>query len=216
MPFQTFNAGDTSYAVFRPKGSSRKPLPAILFLHGKGESGSDGRQVKVGLPPRLLARPEDWPFLVVCPQKPDADRLWPDHVPLLAAVLADVDARFRTDPARRYLTGLSQGGNGTMTLATALPWRFAAIAPVCGWADPMRVARQLKGIPTWLFHGTHDAIVPASCSKAIADCMVRPDVRGDDPAPRLTLYPGVGHNAWDAAYAEAELPAWLLSHRLPG
>ena len=31
---------------------------------------------------------------------------------------------------------------------------------------------------------------------------------------KLTLLPGVGHNAWDHAYSESNLPEWLLRHNL--
>ena len=127
--------------------------------------------------------------------------------------VAAVDAEVPSDPSRRYLTGLSQGGHGTLRLATALSWRFAAIAPVCGWGDPMRVALALRKTPTWLFHGTQDLIVPASCSVSVADCMTG-EVSPSIVRPRLTLYPGVGHDSWTDAYAEPELPGWFLSHRL--
>ena len=30
---------------------------------------------------------------------------------------------------------------------------------------------------------------------------------------RLTIYPDLGHNAWDPAYADPALYLWLLSHR---
>jgi enterochelin esterase-like enzyme len=32
---------------------------------------------------------------------------------------------------------------------------------------------------------------------------------------RYTEFPGVGHAAWPAAYATAELWPWMFSHRLP-
>ncbi|MCP8937548.1 hypothetical protein NK718_03390 [Alsobacter sp. SYSU M60028] len=208
------NAAGRDYVVMRPEGAPAKGLPAILFLHGKGESGTDGAQTRVGLPPAILENPSAWPFLVVCPQKPDAGTLWPEWIGLLHATLEAVEAEFRPDPRRRYLTGLSQGGNGTLTLAKALPWRFAALAPVCGWADPMRAGRELADLPVWLFHGLADAVVPASCSTAIAECLVR-DGAGPAGRPRLTLYPGLAHNSWDAAYREPELPGWLLSHAAP-
>ena len=76
----------------------------------------------------------------------------------------------------------------------------------------MAASRQLAGMPTWLFHGLHDDVVPASCSLAIADCMTR-SALSSAPAPKLTLYPGVGHDSWTPAYAEPELPGWFLSHR---
>lgn len=168
------------------------------------------RRSTTALPARALSHPQDWPFLIVCPQKPDFDRLWPDFRDELAGVLEAAEEEFRPDPSRRYITGLSQGGNGSLVLATALPWRFAAVAPVCGWADPKVAARTLAGLPLWLFHGDADAVVPASCSQAVAECMT-----GSGralPAPKLTLYPGVAHNSWDAAYAEPELAPWFLAH----
>ena len=30
---------------------------------------------------------------------------------------------------------------------------------------------------------------------------------------KYTEYPGVGHNSWDKAYAEADLPPWLLKQQ---
>lgn len=212
MSFVERRTGGHGFQVFVPPASAGNPPPAILFLHGKGQSGTRGEQVDIGLPRILRERPQDWPFLVVMPQKPDAETLWPEWTGLIDAVLAAVDSEFPTDPARRYLTGLSQGGNGTLRLARSLRWRFAAIASVCGWADPIGTARQLKDMPTWLFHGSRDDIVPASCSAAIADCMARPDLAGE-PLPRLTLYPGLTHNSWDVAYCEPALPGWFLSHR---
>jgi predicted peptidase len=194
-------------------GPAGPDTPMILFLHGRGESGTDNaRQVEVGLPRFVSADPNGWPFRVVAPQKPDADRLWPEHAAELAAVLAAVDEELPGDPDRRYLSGLSQGGNGTLVLAAHLPWRFAAIAPVCGWADPMRAVRELRSVPVWAFHGEADPIVPASCSLAVVESM-----RNFGGTPRLTVYPGVGHNAWDRAYGEdgPALAEWLLAQRLP-
>jgi peptide/nickel transport system substrate-binding protein len=30
---------------------------------------------------------------------------------------------------------------------------------------------------------------------------------------KFTVYPGVGHNSWEKAYAEPELEAWILARR---
>jgi predicted peptidase len=214
MPVLDRSAFGLNTRIILPDAPTPGPLPAILFLHGRGQSGTDGSQIDIGLPAQALGKPQDWPFLIVCPQKPDFDRLWPDFRDELAGVLDAVEREFQPDSTRRTLTGLSQGGNGSLVLAKALPWRFAAVAAVCGWADPRQAARELAGTPLWLFHGADDAVVPASCSAAVADWMTGPD--RPLPAPRLTLYPGVGHNSWEAAYAEPELPSWLLSHGANG
>ncbi len=31
--------------------------------------------------------------------------------------------------------------------------------------------------------------------------------------PRMTIYPGVGHQCWEEAYGGQEFYDWLLSHR---
>ncbi len=48
-------------------------------------------------------------------------------------VLSMAERRFRTDPARRYLTGHSMGGHGTWHLGVMHPELWAAIAPSAGW-----------------------------------------------------------------------------------
>lgn len=42
-----------------------------------------------------------------------------------------------------------------------------------------------------------------------ADFTIR-EVSVDEATVRLTLYPDANHNSWDAAYADPDLPGWLL------
>lgn len=189
---------------------TRATWPAILFLHGSGECGRDGRrQLTQGLAPAMLDHPQAWPFVVVFPQKADDTRPWTDELDLLRAVLDQVDAAFRLDPRRRHLTGLSQGGDGTIALATALPWRFASLSSVCGAApDADAAAAGIGAIPFWAFHGDDDPIVPVAGSVDLVAAIQR-----HGGAARLTRYPGVGHGAWVPAYREPALPRWMLAQR---
>lgn len=183
--------------------------PAILFLHGRGESGSDGRrQLTQGLAPAIVKRRAAWPFVVIFPQKSQPEIRWTDEVPMLAAILDAVEASYHLDPARRYITGLSQGGHGTLTLAMRLPWHFAALATVCGWVDdPAAAAAAIGTVPVWAFHGEDDPIVPVGRSLEIVEALHR--VGGQ---AQLTRYPSVGHDAWHLAYGNEDLPSWFLSH----
>lgn len=211
VEFASRSAFGVNYRLYVPPGYDGSPCPSILFLHGRGESGSDNvRQTETGLGAAIRQAPEKWPFLVVMPQKLDPEILWPAYASHLDAVLQDVESAFTVDGQRCYLTGLSQGGNGTFALAAHLRWRFAAVAPVCGWADPMQVAWDLRATPTWIFHGDADPVIPASASRAIADFMPR----HGGGQPKMTIYPGVDHNSWDRAYQEEKLAEWFLSHRL--
>lgn len=202
---QVRRAEGYSYLLFLPEtypGESAWPL--LLFLHGVGERGEDLEAVKAQGVPRVIEEGRDLPFVVVSPQCPSG-RYWTNE--LLIPLLDQVGSRHRIDPDRIYVTGLSMGGYATWSLAIEQPWRFAAIAPVCGGGDPRRVGR-LRRVPVWAFHGAKDPVVPASASRRMVEALAR--CGGD---ARLTIYPEVGHDCWTETYANLELYEWFLAHR---
>ena len=69
----------------------------------------------------------------------------------------------------------------------------------------------MKGIPAWLFHGADDPTVPVTESRQIVAALKQAGA-----SPRYTEYEGVAHNSWDRAFAEPELPKWLLAQRRHG
>jgi acetyl esterase/lipase len=56
--------------------------------------------------------------------------------------------------------------------------------------------------------GDADDVVPQLQAEAMARALT-----ALGHPPRLTIYPGVGHDSWDRAYAGEQLPKWLLAHR---
>lgn len=200
---------NNKFVVYVPR-DFKPDMPAILFLHGMGESGTDGlKQTAIGLGHSIRMGMARWPFVVVMPQKPDAPSYWADHVARINEILIAVEKEFQPDPHRRYITGLSQGGCGTFELANNLTWQFAAAAPVCGWARPADIGPRLKSIPVWAFHGTDDPVVKVEESRKAIEAI---KAAGGDA--KLTEFAKVGHNSWDSAYAEPDLPSWFLSHSL--
>ena len=221
------------WQVFVPAGvlsGDEENPPVILFLHGNGQTGTDGvRQTEIGLPAVLRER-SDFPALVVMPQTPRG-AWWgtPEIERLALAALDAATAEFGGDPGRTYLTGLSLGGYGTWALAYRHPERFAALVPVCGgvttrrtripvpdwhpsathpedpWAE---MARVVAGIPAWVFHGANDRRVPADESRRMVAALETAGAR-----PRYTEYPGVGHDSWVPAYREEGLYEWLFRQR---
>ncbi|MER3496186.1 MAG: hypothetical protein C4320_04915 [Armatimonadota bacterium] len=207
------------YRVHVPGGDG--PHPAILFLHGSGQAGSDNEdQLNVGLP--TLADDLYSEFLIVAPQNPSTSNLWSAYRETISDILAEVEQRHPLSNLR-VITGLSLGGHGTLTLASSLSWRFTKVVPVCGWADPggtvtkmeydptawhsaapfadpIRVKEAIGTLPIWLFHGEQDEIVVPERSREVAAIL---------PQARLTLYPNVGHDAWNHAYPDPELVAWM-------
>jgi predicted peptidase len=204
------------YQVYVPFGwTKNKNWPVILFLHGAGERGVDVLlQTQVGLGSAIRLHATRWPFIVVIPQC-DPNSFWTEPHPeaLALKALKQSMKEFNGDTHRVYLTGISMGGYGNWSLASENPGRFAAIAPICGGirsTAPGRyaeLAKKLKNLPIWIFHGDADERVPVSESRQMNEALT---ALGADV--RYTEYRGVGHNSWDSAYAEPELPQWFLSH----
>jgi predicted peptidase len=204
--------GKTSkYVVFVPHSyQGQKAYPLILFLHGLGESGSDGRkQVAVGLGPAIKKSERAFGFIAVFPQS--QKRSWQassEDGQRALGILDEVTAAYRVDAKRVYLTGLSMGGYGTWSLAAKYPDKWAAIAPVCGGGNPEN-AERIKNIPCWCFHGSVDASVNVEKSRQMIAAL-----KAVGAKPKYTEYPGVGHKCWDKAYGTPELYTWFLEHHI--
>ena len=156
----------------------------MLALHGAGERGTDN-EIHIKLH-RLAfvwsdsANQAKHPCFVVAPQCPLneqwVDVPWAngsyslDQVPIsdeltvVMDLLDEILAAYPIDPNRLYVTGLSMGGFGVWDLLMRYPNKFAAAAPMSGAGDPAQ-ADNIKGIPTWIFHGEIDSTVPVEGSR---------------------------------------------------
>lgn len=202
--------GGYGFQLFVPRAamqSKGQQWPLMIFLHGSGERGDDISRVKVHGPPKIADGNSDFPFILISPLLPQ-DQDW--DLAKLNAILDRALATLPVDPSRVYLTGLSRGGHASWRWAAAEPGKFAAVAPVAGRGDPA-TACAMKAKPVWAFHGDRDDVVIPEGSFA----MVRA-IRACGGKPRLTIYPDLGHNAWDPAYDDPALYLWFLSHRLEG
>jgi predicted peptidase len=222
----TSNGVAYRYVVSVPTDwNADRAWPIVLFLHGSEERGEGGIvQSEVGLALAVRKHPERFPAIVVMPQcRRGVD--WKSPA-MEAQILAALDAsmnEFHGDPRRVYLTGFSMGGYGTWSIAAKYPNRFAAIVVVCGgiqWPTRHRItkeepyaaiARKVAGIPVWVFHGNADRNVFVTESREMVKLL-----RGLRADVRYTEYDGVGHESWDRAYSEQELPVWLFNKRLNG
>lgn len=194
---------------------SRESWPLVLFLHGAGERGNDVNKVKIHGPPKLVEAGQKFPFILVSPQcpaqaeGPDGRRRRGGWDPVaLTALLDDISARYHVDANRVYVTGLSMGGYGTWALAAHTPYRFAAIAPICGGGNPDTCGR-IAAIPAWVFHGAKDNVVPIARSEDMVN-----GLKAAGAEPKFTVYPDAQHDSWTETYNNPELFTWLLSHSL--
>jgi predicted peptidase len=201
----------------------------ILFLHGSGERGDDGQaQSQVGIGGAIRFHSDRFPAVVVMPQcRKGAAWIEP---PMEAQALAALDQsvkEFHGDRDRTYLTGLSMGGFGSWAWAAKYTGKWAAAVVVCGGirhrprpdippapeaaGDPYADAAKKIGatLPIWVFHGSADTSVPVTESRQMVAAL-----KALGSQVKYTEYEGVGHNSWDKAYAEPDLPAWLFAQHL--
>lgn len=215
------------FQVYLPEEWRRddhKLWPIILFLHGRGERGTEGMwQTQIGLPQAVRDHPDRWPFIIVMPQCP-IPSYWTDSE-MQALAMSSLDQEtdeFHADPDRTYLVGLSLGGYGAWELARNNPNRWAAIVIAASgifWSyDPERwqqvstlpaeYAHALGHTPVWLFHGADDPVVPPRESEIMFDA-----IKAAGGHVRFWLYQGYKHDCWTRAFDEPEVPHWMLAHR---
>ena len=195
------------YLAFLPKSYSARGtgVPLIVFLHGSGERGTDIEKVKTWGPPAIAEKNPDFPFMVVSPQLANGEA-W--HALALKGMLDEVLAKYNVDRQRVYLTGLSLGGYGAWDLASRYPHYFAAVAPICG-GGIARIVGNMRGVPTWVFHGKKDDAVPEEESARMVDAL-----KAAGGNVKYTMLPEAGHvDAWVHAYGEAGLFDWFLEQR---
>jgi poly(3-hydroxybutyrate) depolymerase len=131
-----------AYDVWTPTGyDGTRPLPAILFLHGRG--GSTGSFEQSSYESAADAngailifwqgrwQPEIGAFSTLYV---DGENGIPDETDVLAC-LDEALRRFAVDPARVHLAGFSQGGKGALLVGLKNPDRFASLSEGAGPSD---------------------------------------------------------------------------------
>lgn len=224
--------GDTlRYRILYPKNfDSSKKYPVVLFLHGRGESGSDNQKQLANGAKLFLT--DDFrnsnEVITIFPQCAISS-YWAnveieavqekrfftfvkggEPTKAMNLLLQFTDQYFNNefvDPTRIYVGGLSMGGMGTLEMLRRKPKTFAAAFAICG-GDDVRNVKKYKNIPLWIFHGGLDDVVTPQFSYGI----YRERKKLGNEA-KFTLYLKANHNSWDSAFAEPELLPWLLSNK---
>ena len=228
------NGVEYRYQVYVPREFNRKQTwPVIVALHGGGEYGSDGmQQTNVGLAPAIRRNPERFPAIVIFPQaKAGGKAGWQTDGGQAAMAALDKSIKeFKGDPKRVVLTGYSAGGNGTWSIASRYPERFAAIVPVCAFVSEFRgrasavqypalaagddpyteIAKKVASLPIQMLHGAKDDVVLPDESRKMFAALKKLGANTG-----YTELPNANHNAWDPAYSSAELIVWMLAQKRP-
>ncbi len=194
-----------SYVVQQPDGAvPGEKYPLVIYLHGAGGRG------------RNLSLMENHPFfqqgtpgmrgmIAAVPQC--YSNSWFDIFEQLQEFVRFAAGWSQVDPERVYLMGASMGGYASWQLAMTCPELFAAVVPICGGGMYWN-AERLKNVAVWAFHGEEDTAVYPEESRKMVDAVNRLGGQA-----KLTLYPGVGHNAWSPTFLSDETWAWLSSQK---
>lgn len=215
----------TKFLLYTPPGytTSDADYPLLISLHSKGELGDDltllTSRNREQMPSRLIYMnkwPAALPFVVLTPQlKPDEngpETQWPAEY--IDEVVEYVLANFRIDEQRIYLTGISRGGTGAWTYASAFPEKIAAMVPISGRSD-LTQACPIRNIPVWAFHGDGDAVASATYSIDMINAIKQCQPQGGF-TPRLDLLNARDHNGWNDIYngtSGYDIWSWLQLFR---
>lgn len=251
IQFKTFGQTQTQRAVSTPvceyiKGyyeslpvdyskNSTKKYPLLIFLHGRDERGNGTTQLprvlKNGVP-KLLSKGQfpssfrvggkDFSFIVISPQYSSSS----DYVTSMWKLIEYCKKKYRVDPTRIYITGLSMGGLLAWNFTGASKENadaFAAMVTVCGGGVPTagRVANIASAkLPVWATNNSGDPYNPASRAKQTVDAL-----NAYKPAPPkavLTIFQKAGHDAWTQSYdpnfrqGGLNVYEWMLSYTSSG
>lgn len=188
--------------------SVRKPLPIVVFLHGRSLSGTDLYKVRKYGTLDALSAGRKINAIVIAPQVKTNDWWRPNRV---MNVIKWVDERYDVDMSRIYVLGMSLGAYGAMDFAAAYPKQTAAAMALCGGSTrkPAELAK-LNEVPMWIMHGTADALVPISESRRVYKAMK--EANADTPRLRYDEFEGAGHSVFARTFYTGEAYEWLFKH----
>jgi predicted peptidase len=228
----TMSGNTLPYRIIYPDNYDKaKKYPLVMFLHGSGERGNDNESQLVHGSRLFLneANRKAFPAIVVFPQCPTSSswvkinvdrsvepaKLVLDYKtepewPLIAAneLVKKIANEEAVDRSRIYISGLSLGGFGTFESVFRYPDLYAAALPICGGGDTNSYDKRVSKTAFWLFHGDADQAVNVALSREMAAKLKSLKVEN-----RYTEYPGVQHNSWNNAFAEADYLKWMFAHK---
>lgn len=193
------------YLAYLPSGYDKdgaKNWPLIIYLHGSSCKGNNLERLKKYGPPFYLERGMDVDAIVISPQCP-SNKNWTAGT-WFESFYQELKDKYKIDPSRVYLTGMSLGGFGTWDLASRYPEYFAAIMPLCGGGKTSMV-ETIKDIPTWVFHGEIDKKVSLKRSQEMVGALQDIGSR-----PKFSVLKGQGHGI-QKVYSDQNIYKWLLS-----
>lgn len=189
--------------------------PAILWLHGAGESGDDNRRQLAHMQRALEFFSGNHPLegFVIVPQCPKNNPNWTALVEAdsqgdtpLSTADAILEAAIEEYPIdRNCLTviGICSGGSAAWEYVAAHPGRFAGLA-VCSASPPENISVEgLVATPFWSFHNKDDGDGGAGSLRLMARLYAA------GGSGWVTLHETGGHDSWTGALKHDRIVGWL-------
>jgi polyhydroxybutyrate depolymerase len=157
--------GTRTYRLYVPAGLPAGRAPLVIALHAALGSGgvmelltrldrvADRKKFLVAYPDGLPAPARVWNAGDCC------NRSTADDVGFLGGLIDDIVAAQGADPARVYVTGISNGAMMAYRFACQRAGKIAAVAVVAG-SMTYQPCRPARPVPLMIFHGTADTTVP--------------------------------------------------------
>jgi hypothetical protein len=191
-----------------PTTSTHKLLNNDNNLAMGGKNHLDARNNAAGrLPNDPTVTGRMFPGFVIVPQMFNVwDSLNVQDAIRLVQLIAK---KYKIDPNRIYVHGLSIGGYAVYEAIKRASWLFAAAQPMSAVTDAsIRKYNQtgkVAHIPIWIFQGGSDTAPSPTYTKKIVS-----DYNNAGAVMRYTEYAGVGHTCWYKAFAEPDFYSWML------
>jgi len=190
-----------------PTLDASKKWPLVVYLHGKGNNVLSRANLGFAA---ACAKPENYkdrPCFILAPQCPDTNGWGGATGANLLKTIKDMLHQLPIDDDRIYIAGHSMGAYGTFEFLNQEPRMFAAGIPMAGGCN-VAIARNLRRIPLWIFHGEKDDVVKPDDSRAIAKALEKMK------APvKYTEFPGEGHGITGKVENDPAVHEWLFAQK---
>ena len=156
------------YGLYVPLNyQSSQSYALVICLHGAGFTGDaylERWQTRLGEK-----------YILACPTLPQGNWWTREAADVVLATLHAVQSRYRIDPDRVFLTGMSNGGIGVYLIGSHYAPLFAGLAPMASGLDDVLLPflQNLRHTSVYIIHGTQDHVMPVELSRTIAQELTR-------------------------------------------
>lgn len=143
---------------------------------------------------------------------PQMMNIWDSlNVQDMIRVVRLLQEKYKIDPNRIYIHGLSIGGYAVYQAIKRAPWLFAAALPMSAVTEAAYIFKhnqqnKVAHIPLWIFQGGTDTNPSPTFTQNVIN-----KFKAAGGTPRYTVYSSTGHIVWNKAYAELDFFSWMKS-----